>query len=201
MMPEKPEPLEVEVIEAKIKIIKDDEEDGRIRVECLKSSTRCSGWIWCGMLVKNLFRDKQWHKILKNQKTIYFALHGGWNTTVSVDIWYGGKWNRIWNASNNFDSLAEDKRSIKAYNDFANNEAKKVSRMVDEGRSYKYIKSKMSKQHSGNTWAWAFAIGFRRARSKKKAKIIQSEYNKEHGGSGKEDGTINPAVLTIGEKE
>jgi len=39
MLPNKPESLKVEVIEAKIKKIKDSKhEDGRFQVDCLKSS-------------------------------------------------------------------------------------------------------------------------------------------------------------------
>ena len=74
MMPDKPEPLEVSVVEAKIKLLKDDKhEDGRFRIDCIKSSGGMSGWTWMGMLAKDLYRGKSWHKIVLKLKPLYLC--------------------------------------------------------------------------------------------------------------------------------
>jgi len=150
------------------------------------------------MLVKDLFRDKEWHKIITKLKPLYLTLHGGWNNNLEVEVWYEKKWHTIWSANNDLDTFAEDKKSTDAYNNFAINEGKKVAKLIDKGKSFKYIESKLSNQHSGNTYGWAMHYGISKAKNKENAIKVRAEHNKKCGGTGKEEGTINPAVLTIG---
>ena len=118
-----PEPnqMEITLVKAKVEIIKDSKhEDGRLEVNVSKSSTGMTDYYWCGMLVKDLYRgydwcgdvykEKHWEKIMSDQKFVYLAMYGGWNTTVGVMLWHKKKWECIWNACNNFKSFAETKK-------------------------------------------------------------------------------------------
>ncbi len=107
-----PNPMDYTIIEATALLIKDDKyEDGRIEITCIRDmNDGMEGWHWIGMKVKDLYRgDKCWYKILLNQKLLYLALFGGWNTTLEARIWYQNKWHIIWRATNNFESFAEKK--------------------------------------------------------------------------------------------
>lgn len=198
MLPKKPARIEVDVIKAKIKKIKDNKnEDGRFKVRCLKSSGLIDGWIWCGMLVKDLYRNKEWYKIIPKLKPLYFAMHGGWNNTLQVEVWYKSKWNKIWSATNHFDSFAEDKKSSESYNNFIIDEGKKIAKFINENKSFKFIKSRLKKGHSGNTYGCSFHYGFSKSKNKEHMEKVKKEYNIDCGGTGKEKGAINPALLTI----
>lgn len=199
MLPRKPERLEVQVIEADIKKCKDDKyEDGRFEVRCKKASDGFSGWVWCGMLVKDLYRDTEWHKILLKLKPLYLAWHGGGNNILVVEVWYKNNWHTIWSANNDFDSFAEERKSTDAYNNFAINEGKKVAKLIDQGKSFSQISKAMSKEHSGNTYGWAMGYGISKAKNRENAERVRIAHNKDCGVvDPKGKGVANPAVLTL----
>ena len=199
MLPPKPNPLDVTVIKARIEKQKDEKhEDGRFKLTCLQTSNGINGWVWCGILVKDLFRGKEWYKILPTLKPLYLALHGGWNNTLEVEVWYQKKWHTIWCASNDFNTFTEDKKSSDEYTNFIIKEGKKIMKFLDEGKSFKYIKEKLNTGHSGNTYGCAWSYGFSKTKNKNHRDIVRKEYNISEGGTGEEKGTINPAILVIG---
>lgn len=199
--PPKPDPLPVSIVLAKIEKIEDSKhKDGRFRVQCIKDSEGMYGWLWHGMLLKDLYRAKDWYKILPTLKPLYLAMHGGWNTILSVDVWYEKEWHRVWDAHNDFDSFAQAKKDEDRYNNSIINEGKKIAKLIDQGKSFKFISSKLKKSHSINTYAWSFAYGFSKAKNKKNKDLVRNEYNLKNGGTGKEKGAIHPGILTIGAK-
>jgi hypothetical protein len=87
------------------------------------------------------------------------------------------------------------------YVNFIENEGKKIAKLIDQGKTFEQIEKALSDQHSGDTHSWAYNYGIGHAKNKEKALKIKKDYNLSCGGTGKENGTLNPAVLTIGIKE
>jgi len=202
MKPDKePKAMEYTIIEAEASIEKDDKhEDGRITIRCIEDlKDGIDGWVWSGMLVKDLYRGEKWHKIILKKKPLYLALYGGWNTTIQVRIWHKNKWHRIWDANNHFDSFKEEKERSDAYAKFIQDEGKKIADMIDNGKTLKQIDKLISNEHTGNTYGWAINIGINTAKDKKKAQVIRLAHNKKYGSDSK-TGVANPAVLSIGGK-
>ena len=195
MNPMNPHPISVEVWKIKsFKIEKDDEhEDGRIVIQ------QKDGHTFAGMLVKDLFRTKEWHKIIPKIKTLYMAVHGG-TCPLQIDVWYQNRWNTIWDRSNNFESFAEEKKSNDSYMNFIKKEGDKVAKLIDKGKTLKQIDKLMSDEHSGNTYGCSLNIGINKAKNKENSMKIRLEHNKKYGSDSKK-GVVNPAILTIRAKK
>jgi hypothetical protein len=103
-------PCEIHKIVEIKNIFDSGNEDGRFYVKV------DDGWVWCGMLAKDLYRGEEWHKILLKVKPLYLAFYGGWNTTLRIQIWYKNEWHTIWDACNHFNSFKEDKKLGDDYN-------------------------------------------------------------------------------------
>lgn len=174
----------------KIKILPDKEEDGRIFVEV------DDGWCWQGMLVKDIYRDKEWHKLLFKIKPLYLAFYGGWNTTLRIAVWYNNEWCKIWDANNHFESLKAAASGAKAYEYFIQEEGKKIANLINEGKTLDEIDKAISDQHSGNTYFWALNIGINAAKNKENAHKVRLEHNRKHGIDS-DKGLVNPSVLVF----
>ncbi len=190
-----PEPIDVEIWKVK-KLTLDKsskikrEEDGILEI------TNTEGTTYAGVLVKDLFRDENWEKILFTTEPLYLAVHGG-NCPLQIDMWYKRKWETIWSKANDFNTFAEDKKADEKYKNFIKDEGEKVARMIDRKYTFAQIKEQMSKEHSGNTWGCAFWYGISKAKNKENAQKVKEDYNKSEGGTGKEKGVINPAVIVV----
>jgi len=205
MKPCKPEPIDIDVWEATCKLVKDSEhEDGRLEIAEIyeENGSAESGRIFAGALVKDLFRDEDWKKVLLETRPLYLAFHGC-PQPLQLDVWHAKEWHTVWRRGNDFGSLAESEDAADRHAKFTIEEGGKVAEMIDQGKDFAYINGHMNKCHSGNTWGLAFHIGFSTAKNKENAKRVKKEYNKDCGGTGEEEGTINPAVISIdaGKKE
>jgi len=191
MRPTNPIAINYEVKEIKkFRIIKDDEyEDGRIEIQ------QKDGFTFCGMLVKDLFRTAEWHKIIPKIKLLYMTIHGH-NVPLQIDVWYKNMWHVIWSRANNFESFREEKKSTDGYINFIKKQGDKISKLIDKGKTLKQIDSLISKEHTGNTYGYSLNIGINKAKNKKNSMKIRLEHNKRYGSDSK-SGVINPAVLTI----
>lgn len=195
MKPTNPIPISCEIWKIdKFKIEKDDKhEDGRIEIH------QKDGFTFSGMLVKDLYRTREWHKIIPKIKPLYMAIHNG-SIPLQIDVWYENNWHTIWDRSNDFESFAEEKKSDDAYANFVKKEGKKIAKLIDKGKTLKQIDKLISDEHSGNTYGWALNIGINTAKNKENAEKVRITHNKEYGVSEDKKGIVNPAVLTIGEK-
>jgi len=192
-IPNPPGHIGVEVTQAEFKITKDDRhKDGRIELK------QANGFVFAGMLVKNLYRGEAWHKILPKLNPLFVAIHGG-NCPLQIDAWYKDKWHTIWNQGNDFESFAQEKRSTDAYNNFALREGKKVARLIDSGMTYSKITKSLSDQHSGNTFGWAIAYGIAHAKDRGLAEKSRLAHNRQYGIKDSK-GVVNPSVLTLSVK-
>ena len=194
-----PESIPVDVQKSTCKIVSDKEhEDGRLEIEH-------GGWTFAGILVKDMFRNSEnpWHKILPKLDPLYLAFYGGFGHPVlQVDVWYEGEWRCIWQTCNDFDSFAKAKKSEDAYVNFIKSEGKIISKAINNGLSFDEILPLLKKgEHSGNTWGCAWSYGIQNAKNIENAKEVRDAFNKDCGGTGKEDGIINPAVLVLGGKK
>lgn len=194
-IPMPPKPLSIEVTEAKLEIKKDNEhEDGRLEIH------QMNGFVFDGVLVKDLFRTEEWHNILPKLKPLYIAFHGC-NRPLQIDVWYNEKWMTIWQHGNDFESFAEEKKSDKAYENFINKEGKKVAKLIDEGKTFSQIRKAMSNEHSGNTYGCAMLYGISKAKNRVNAEKVRIAHNKDCGcKDSKVKGVVNPAILTMSVK-
>ncbi len=176
------------------KIAKDKRhEDGRIIIK------QKGGATFAGMLVKDLFRKKEWHKIIPNIKPLFMAVHGG-TMPLQIDVFYEDEWHTIWCKGNDFGSFAQEKKSNDSYVNFIKEEGKKIAKLIDEGKNLKQIDKLIDDGHSGNTYGCAINIGINTAKDKGKAEKIRREHNKKYGVSEDKKGVVNPAILTIKHK-
>jgi hypothetical protein len=172
---------------------KKDPRNGRIE---LRTTDGC----WSGMERKNMWRrkgeDETWDKYLvKGNKVKMWLIQG--SRVVGLQIWVDGNWADAWCATNDFGTFEEDEKRNKTYDDFCIKEGKLVKQLIEQEKTLKQIDKAMDDGHSGYTYSWAMGYGIANAKNKEYAKKIRSEWNKENGGTGEEEGTINTAILTI----
>jgi len=164
--------------------------DGESNVEML-----VDGWTFCGAKRKDFFSpDEKWEEILipgimLRVWTIQFSRVMGFEYDDS------GEWVSIWCCGNDFKTKFERVRSAKAYNDFAESEAKKITNWIDEGKNLAEINSLIDKGHTGFTFGWALNYGITHSKNKENAEKVRLEHNGEYGVTG--NGVVNPAILTI----
>ncbi len=147
----KPEAMQCDVhkvIEIK-NIFDSKDEDGRLYIKV------DDGWIWCGMLAKDLYRDKEWNKILLRIKPLYLAFYGGWNITLRIKAWYKNQWHTVWDACNHFESFKKTKEMGEAYNTAALIYAKAIMECGKRHpKEWQKVADKIekSKDYSGDKW-------------------------------------------------
>lgn len=142
-------PCEIHKIVEIKNIFDSKNEDGRFYIKV------DDGWVWCGMLTKDLYRDKKWNKILLKVKPLYLAFYGGWNTTLRIKAWYKKEWHTVWDACSDFDTFKQAKESAAAYNkagiDYSNAILECAKRHPKEWQKVS-DKIKESKKYSGDEW-------------------------------------------------
>ena len=106
----------------------------------------------------------------------------------------------VWVVGNDFETKAQREASNKSYNDFIKAEGRKIAGWIDHGETLDDIQKLIDPGHSGNTYGYALSIGISSAKNKKNAEKIRKEHNAEYGAKHS-SGVINPAILTIGDKE
>lgn len=67
----------------------------------------------------------------------------------------------------------------KEYCNFIEKEGRLIAKLIDQGKSFREIRQKLSKEHSGNTYAWAFELGISHAWSDNAIKVKKAFYKSE----------------------
>lgn len=149
--------------------------DGTIELEC--DGAMC----FEGMKEKDLYhRDFPWHDHLKpGAKLRMWTIQASWVAGVQIQI--DNEWKTMWYVGNNFETQEQAKASATAYNNFVEDEARKVKQMVEQGSEYHEILEAMDDGHSGFTHGAAFLHGVEIANAIKEYKDrLSARYRKEH---------------------
>jgi hypothetical protein len=158
------------------------------------------GSMWSGAKRKDFWHPSDnWEKKIKPGSCLRLWLVQS-STVVGFQLEEKKKWINVWCATNNFETKKQREKSERAYNNFIIEDGKKISKFIDEGKSYKEIKKKVKSGHSGNTFAQSLITGIENAENKKNAEKVKEEHNKEWGVENTE-GVVNPAIVTIFIKE
>lgn len=108
-------------------------------------------------------------------------------------------WIAVWFVGNHFDTKEEAEKKRNAYVKFIEDEAAKITRMIDEGATLKQIHDALEDGHTSNTVGMAFGKGIADATNKANADIIRQGFNDMFGVSELQakGGTVNPAIFEI----
>lgn len=156
-----------------------------------------SGECWQGAERKDFWcSDNNWESIIKpgckiRLWTVQYCRVIGFELLIGIN-----KWESVWCSANDFDTKAVSKKKDSAYINFIKKEGKKIASFINKGKSLKEIDKLISKEHSGNTYGCALAIGIDTATNIENAKKVRKEHNACYGVK-KGNGVVNPAVLTI----
>jgi len=155
------------------------------------------GWMFF-IKAKDLYRNHEYDKMLKEGKIKYLCFHGASGQGIlKIDAWVIDDWECIWRANNNFRSYKQSKKDEDGYAAFIESEAKNISQMIDKGYNLKYINEHLSDGHTGNTFGCAMGLGISLAKDKHYSKKVRDAHNKEYGVAEGAKGVVNPAILTI----
>lgn len=158
---------------------------------------------WAGAKLKDFWKIRKWKDVLYAGVDIRLWTVQ-YSTVVGFEVWDEKRqeWAGVWCAANDFETEKERKKGDASYANFIKSEGKKIAKLIDAGKTLKEIDKLIDQGHSGNTYACALGIGISAAKDKKKAEAIRFSHNSKYtAGASNVKGTVNPAVVTIGERE
>lgn len=153
-----------------------------------------NGFSWSGAKRKDFWNpDDNWESeivpgTIIRLWTVQFSL------ILGFEILKEGKWVSVWCHANDFQLKAERESSAKAYSDFIQSEGEKIAVMIDEGKTLEEIDKLISKDHSGNTHAWALNIGVKNAKNRENAEAIRKAHNKAWGVGEESSGHVDRKI-------
>jgi hypothetical protein len=153
---------------------------------------------WGGSKQKDFYgADEGWEDRIKigSHLRIWSAPN---SSVVGFELEEEGKWIPVWCIANDFRTKEKRESDEESYEQFILVEGIRISNMIDEGLDYATISDKVSKGHSGNTFAYALWLGIRDAKDRENALKVEKAHNKFWGVEDAEDGKlVNPAHLTL----
>ena len=163
--------------------------NGKDRVEFRFDDGSC----WARAKRQDFWNPDVWEKIIKKgtkirQWFIGFALVGGF------EVWVDGKWVLTWCAADKIDAKEIMEKRLDAlggYSGFIKNEAEKIAKLIDEGKSLKSIDKLVSHEHTANTYGWALNLGISNAENQTSAERIRKEHNAKYWW-GEIEGVVKP---------
>lgn len=167
--------------------------DGESNVEFSWNNCTC----WSGAKRKDFWMpNEEWEERIKTGSCLRLWTSPN-NSVVGFELKGDDKqWIPVWCIANNFRTKKEREANEASYDRFIEVEGKRIANMIDEGLSYGEIRKKISKGHSGNTFACALSIGIDDAENKENADNVRKEHNMYWGYEGI-NGLVNPAILSF----
>lgn len=145
--------------------------------------------------------DREWEKELGTGSCLrLWTTQGSRVAGIEKLDAINNKWESVWFVGNDFPTAEKRKEQEEEYSNFIIEEAKNVTKLIDEGKTYAEIKEAMSDEHTGFTFGTAIFGGISDATNKENAEAVKKAHNASYGSPDAE-GVVNPALMTVTTKD